>query len=87
MPVSLSSFDKFVIEKLSDLFKIAYQVSIGAREKAQAWEHLAYLTFFLLYCDKTDLDQKGCVACHSYTLPVNFSVPSLNHYLLENCTP
>lgn len=87
MPVSLSSFDKFFTEKLSDLFKTANQVSSRAREKAQAWEHLAYLAFFLLYYGKTDMDQEGCVAGHSYALPVNFSVPSLNCYLLENCTP
>lgn len=74
MPASLSSFDKFVIKKLNDLFKIAYKVSRGARSKAQPCKYLVYSVIFLLHYNKADLDWDACVAGYSDALLVNYSV-------------
>lgn len=80
MPVSLSS-EKCVMQKLSDLFKTAYQVSSRARSKAQIWEHLPTIH------SQADMGQEACVAGHACALPVTCTLPFLNCYLSENCTP
>lgn len=85
MAVSLSFFDKFIIEKLSDYFFLDCIYSSGARSKPQIWAHLRLLAVFLLY-NRADMDQGACAPV-IHALPVNESMPSPNCYLLDNYTP
>lgn len=81
MPASLSSFDKCVTEKLSDVFKTAYKL---VAEPAQGLT--LHFAVGLLHYSTANMDRGACVAGHAHALPVNSSVPSVS-YLLENCTP